>query len=707
MHSLLSAYVVVASLSSLVVAKSDERQEFDSRTKPHVVLILAGECCLPGSRRPVLLSAHSSHISAQPAPLADDYGHSNLGYNHAPISNTSTPHEIQASREAHTPILDGLMKGGTPLSRHYAYKICSPSRSALQSGRLPTHVNYHNTGVLVHNKLDPISGYQGIPRNVTGIAEKMKQGGYRTHMVGKWDAGMATPDHTPGGKGYDSFFGYFQHANQYWNKKGGIKATGDVDVCLNRFTDLMKENATYRGGVLEEEDLDESCSGSDDEDPSCYEEHLFKREGLKIIQSHAENSPEDPLFYFHSFHLLHTPLNVPNSYLKKVDEVISPFTFDSASRRNYSAMALYMDNTVGELVDELKTQGMWNNTLLAFVTDNGGPLYLPGSSNNHPLKGGKYSDWEGGIRTNAFLAGGWLDERRETEPGTAYDGVVSIADFYGMFANLAGVDLEDEKAEDANRWLKTHRPGLPRLAKVDAVDGLIDDIILGKEGINEGRKVLQLSDVAILKFPYKLVQGLQPYSGHTGLLYPNCSTITSETMLPWHNDSHIFDDVIPWSHDIEELNTHLWAEDCGFEPGCLFNVDEDPNERNDLADADEFKEIGSELKKLLEEANKSNFNPNRGKSSEEGCNTALKNGGYLGPFIEIENYYTGPFRQFTEQKEKLVEPFSDLLDIVNSRIGEAVVEEVTKAIYPDVIRPKLVESFDYCIESGTPGLESE
>jgi arylsulfatase I/J len=145
-------------------------------------------------------------------------------------------------------------------------------------------VNPLNTGVLVHNPDDPISGFQGIPRNMTGLGEVMGRAGYERHFVGKWDAGMATPDHTPVGRGYESFFGYFQHANNYWNKEGHIEATGDVDLCLNRFTDLFMENSTYRGGVLDAGYLDDSCSNTvDDADPECYEEKIFKDQALKVI----------------------------------------------------------------------------------------------------------------------------------------------------------------------------------------------------------------------------------------------------------------------------------------------------------------------------------------------------------------------------------------------------------------------------------------
>ena len=78
------------------------------------------------------------------------------------------------------------------------FKLCSPSRCSLLTGRLPIHVNDDNKiNPTNYNPKDPVSGFQGIPRNMTVIAEKMKEAGYATHQVGKWDAGMATPSHIP------------------------------------------------------------------------------------------------------------------------------------------------------------------------------------------------------------------------------------------------------------------------------------------------------------------------------------------------------------------------------------------------------------------------------------------------------------------------------------------------------------------------------
>ena len=103
--------------------------------------------------------------------------------------------------EVHTPNLDRLIDDGILLDRHYGIHVCSPSRSSLQTGRLPVHVNMEmdDLDLQMVNPKDPVSGYAGIPRNMTCIAEKLLAAGYSTHMVGKWDVGIATPQHSPKG----------------------------------------------------------------------------------------------------------------------------------------------------------------------------------------------------------------------------------------------------------------------------------------------------------------------------------------------------------------------------------------------------------------------------------------------------------------------------------------------------------------------------
>ena len=171
--------------------------------------------------------------------LVDDWGWSNVGM-HAPAGS---------EREVLTPNIDKIVSEGIELTRAYAYRFCSPSRSSLNSGRLPVHVNMENAMPNVWNPEDPQGGFAGIPRNMTGLGTVMKAGGYATAQVGKWDAGMATYDHTPHGRGYDFSLGYFHHDNDYWNEQAGscdqnkVKITDLWHAFTNESGDLHEHGA--------------------------------------------------------------------------------------------------------------------------------------------------------------------------------------------------------------------------------------------------------------------------------------------------------------------------------------------------------------------------------------------------------------------------------------------------------------------------------
>eukprot|EP01047_Picozoa_sp_COSAG01_P056149 COSAG01_NODE_6333_length_3731_cov_3.572687_7_plen_106_part_00 len=91
----------------------------------------------------------------------------------------------QNEKEVLTPRMDALVKEGIELDRAYSFQFCSPTRSSLQSGRYPSHVNDKNLDVTAYNPADPVSGFAAIPRNMTGVASKLKEAGYMTHQVGK------------------------------------------------------------------------------------------------------------------------------------------------------------------------------------------------------------------------------------------------------------------------------------------------------------------------------------------------------------------------------------------------------------------------------------------------------------------------------------------------------------------------------------------
>lgn len=125
---------------------------------------------------------------------------------------------------------------------------------------------------------------------------------------------------------------------------------------------------------------------------------------------------------------VHSPFQVPH-------DVLHRFSFiDNLHRRHYAALAATLDSLVGNIVDALIAQGMWENTLLVFSSDNGGPAYLDaniesideGAANNWPLRGGKLSNWEGGVRVNAFVGGGLLPVAAR---GRKLTGLTSIEDW--------------------------------------------------------------------------------------------------------------------------------------------------------------------------------------------------------------------------------------------------------------------------------------
>ena len=266
--------------------------------------------------------------------LVDDWGWANVGY-----------HRDPPTREVDTPNMDSLVKEGLELDQHYVYRFCSPSRSALISGRLPVHVNDQNQDITPYNPNDPVSGYAGIPRNMTGIATKMKEAGYATHMVGKWHAGGATFDHIPTGRGFDTSFGYLNGANDYYT---------EVHLKCNKTP------------IVDLWDTDKPANGVNGTGPDNYEEALFTERLQQIVNNHDTSTP---LFLYYAPHIVHAPYEVPDRYLEK-------FSFiDDKSRQVYAAMVKYLDDVVGNLTTALKQRGLWDNLLFITSSDNGGPIF--------------------------------------------------------------------------------------------------------------------------------------------------------------------------------------------------------------------------------------------------------------------------------------------------------------------------------------------
>jgi len=378
---------------------------------------------------------------------------------------------------------------------------------------------------------------------------------------------------------------------------------------------------------------------------------------------------------------------VPAAYLKKVDDqavAAGQKPVDTQNRRLYAAMTMWMDEAIGEVAAALRTRGMWNNTLVVFSSDNGGPIYEPGSANNHPLKGGKYTDWEGGVRVNAWLSGGFVPAEKR---GTRFAGVMSIADWYGTLCELAGIDQADTAAEKANKWLK--KRGLPLLPPVDSVPqwGFI------MNGTN-GRPSLHVSEQALLQYPYKLVTGSQTYSRWQGELYPNCSTVESASSDkgPVFQDLKIFDVNVQLAETAALQDEITWVEDCGA--GCLFDVEADPTEHADLARDPKYAAVLGKLQQELQSLNRGVFRPVRGEPTVTACEASIDNGGYYGPFVASEGWYSPvPGRSPGEAQKDAM-----LREAIHAAANEVVQGGVVKIVQKlaPVIRKPWMSSLDKC-----------
>ena len=479
--------------------------------------------------------------------LVDDWGWANVGYHH----------RSNLRKYSFTPNIDGLVKEGLQLDQHYAYHWCAPSRSAFLTGRLPIHVNdAKNVKISAYNPNDPVSGFQGVPRNMTVISAKMKEAGYATHQVGKWHVGFATPDHTPKGRGFDTSFGYFNAANDYFNKK------------------IFKCNTTP---IVDLWDTDEPASDKNGEDH--YEEALFKDRLLEIV---ADHDPSVPLFLYYAPHIVHAPYQVPAKYLKKFGFIHNEL------RQVYHAMVNYFDDVIRELTQALKTKGMWDNTLFVVSSDNGGPVHTGAGANNYPLKGGKHSDWQGGVRVNTFVSGGYLPKgmrKKKTE------GYIHIADWYATFCALAGVNPTDIQAAKVN---------LP------PIDSLNMWPLISGQNSTSPRVDIPISMTTLISGNYKILMGNNGNAGWTGPVYPNKT----------NPDGGI--DTI---------------EHCGKHRGCLYDIINDPGEHKNLASQMPHKL--KEMREKLREYQATHFNPDRGDKSPAACEAALnKYGGFWGPFIK-------------------------------------------------------------------------
>lgn len=244
-----------------------------------------------------------------------------------------------------TPHLDRLAAGGARFSSGYVSgPYCSPTRAGLLTGRYQQRFGH---------EFNPGGAMTGLPVSETTIADRLKAADYATALVGKWHLGSPSAMR-PQQRGFGEFFGFLGGAHSYFDAEKMLR--GDEPV-----------------GKLD------------------YSTDAFGREAVSFIERHQQK----PWFLYLAFNAVHTPMHATEERLARVSGI------RDSQRRTYAAMMLAMDDAIGTVLETLEKTGQREQTLVMFVSDNGGPT-MPGvtvnGAINTPLRGSKRTTLEGGIR---------------------------------------------------------------------------------------------------------------------------------------------------------------------------------------------------------------------------------------------------------------------------------------------------------------------
>jgi arylsulfatase B len=599
----------------------------------------------------------SCSLSQQPhivVLMMDDVGVASIGFSARMSKFSSTFFEAQYSQ--FTPNLDSLANMGIKLGRSYAYAECTPSRMAFLSGRFPVH-----NGVVMREPdrwdggVDRNAGYDGLSPNVTCFPAKLRELGYKTHVVGKLDGfGMATPEHLPVAplRGFDSSLGYFNHANDLWNYTIGFSSTGSPPPCE---TDPYVMDLFFNQGSVKSTSYF-NCSFTTLDRACKFQEDVFTTRAIDVIESH---DLQKPLFLWYSSHQAHTPFQNPDHYLNKIASLCGNSSSNEQfrgqcsilERQRYLASIMQFDDNVGRLVASLKRRGMYENTLILILTDNGGPIGQGTGGNAFPLRGGKASSWEGGFRIPSCLSGGYIPGNLR---GTEYNKAVAISDWYATFCQIAGGTKCSGPGADPTGEL------VPGIIPVESV--ALWPFLMGTS-VGSPHPVLHLSPSVLLKeFDggarlFKIITAVTGYDMLTSTNYPNCTSCRipldrcppNVTLGPCSSDSSSVccspsDPLAPCcAPNLRPDTGNPFAppplpRDCGH--GCLFELVSDPSESQNLNVS--HSGVLLEMQTLLTLSNRSYYEPFRGcRVPRLLCNVAISQyDSTYGPFVNVKDCST-------------------------------------------------------------------
>lgn len=341
------------------------------------------------------LATHAADRPNVIVMVADDLGWADVGFHGGNID---------------TPSLDRLAKEGMELNRFYTTPICSPTRAALMTGRNPMRLGVAYGVILPWDST-------GIHPDEHFMPQSFKAAGYQTAMVGKWHLGHAQQTYHPNERGFEHFYGHLHTEVGFFppfSNQGG--------------KDFQRNGKSI--------------------DDKGYESYLLADEASRYIR---ERDQQKPFFLYMPFIAPHTPLDAPKDLIEKYKDIdtdlkparskqtddtrrIAKLMRHPSARPMYAAVVDGMDQAIGRVLRTLDDEGITDDTIVLFFSDNGGAAYSVGGADNVPLRGGKGEAFEGGIRVVATIR--WPGKIPGGEKMTQ---IMTAMDVFPTLAKAAGI----------------------------------------------------------------------------------------------------------------------------------------------------------------------------------------------------------------------------------------------------------------------------
>lgn len=338
--------------------------------------------------------------------LADDLGYNDVGFT--------------GCKDIQTPQLDKLASNGMVFRNAYVtHPYCGPSRAGLLTGRYQARF-----GMEINPTYSPFDLHMGLPLDETTFAKRLQTVGYRTGIIGKWHMG-ATPSHHPNNRGFDHFYGFLGGGHTYLPEK------------VNTLIPLLTKDGTTNYGA-NEGDFRPLIQNNNAGEFTEYLTTALSRNAANFVKE-----ADQPFLLYLAYNAPHAPLEAPQETIEKYKNI------SNKDRQIYAAMIDKMDEGIGMVIDALKASGKFDNTIIFFLSDNGGVARethgMSVYSSNYPFREGKGSMYEGGTHV-PFLVHWPAGIKQHQE----FNGLVSSLDIAATAISIAQADTADARLDGVN-----------------------------------------------------------------------------------------------------------------------------------------------------------------------------------------------------------------------------------------------------------------